>query len=396
MSLDPTPPFRAEPISRRDFLAAAAAVAVAGRGIRVAAPAPAGSLVYAGCYTDAEHRAGLHVLRAHPSSGALTHLDAVDVGENPSFVALHPRLPVLYAVNEVEHYEGRASGAIAAFRLDGRGGAVPLGHPRATGGGSPCYVSVDASGRCAFVANYGGGSVAALPIDRTGALGTASALIQHTGKGPNAERQEAPHAHCIIPDPSGRWVLGTDLGIDRIDVYRFDPRGGTLTPTTGADQTPGSGPRHLAFHPGGRWLYAIHELDQTVSAYRWDASRGRLTPVGAPVALLSAPSPGDVTSADLHVAPSGRFVYASVRGPNVLCVLAVDAMTGGVRLVQRLASGGDWPRNFALHPSGRLLYVAHERSNEIVTFAVDGRSGRLTPTGARLALHAPVCLRFAT
>lgn len=391
----PLDPLSGHPVSRRDFLATTAAVALVGRRIRIAAPNPAGSLVYVGTYTDATNRAGLHVLRAHPSSGALTHLGAVDVGENPSFVALHPRRPVLYAVNEVDRYDGRASGAIAAFALDGRGGATPLGRPRATGGGAPCYVSIDPSGRCALVANYGGGSVAAFPIDHAGALGAASALIQHTGRGPNAARQEAPHAHCIIPDPTGRWVVGTDLGIDRVDVYRLDPRAGTLTPTSGADQAPGSGPRHLAFHPDGRRLYVIHELDQTVSAYRWDASRGTLTPIGSPVPLLDARASGDATAADIHVAPSGRFAYASVRGPNVLCVLAIDAMTGGVKLVQRLPSGGNWPRNFALEPSGRFLYVAHQKSNDIVGFAVDGRSGRLTPTTVRLSLPSPVCLRFA-
>ena len=389
----PLEPLRVRSLSRRDFLSTTAAIAVLGRGLRVLRPG--GALLYVGTYTDASNRHGLHVVRVHASSGTLTHLGAIDVGENPSFVALHPRRPVLYAVNEVDRFDGRASGAIAAFVLDGRGGATPLGHPRATGGGGPAYVSIDPSGRCALVANYGGGSVAAFPIDRTGALGVASTLIQHTGHGANPSRQEAPHAHCVIPDPTGRWAIGTDLGIDRVDVYRLDPRLATLTPTTGANQAPGSGPRHLAFHPNGRWLYVIHELDQTVTAYRWNASRGTLAQIGTPLALLDTRGTGDVTAADIHVAPSGRFAYASVRGPNVLCVLAVDAMTGGVRLVQRLPSGGNWPRNFTLDPSGRFLYVAHQKSNDIIGFGVDARNGRLTPTSIRLSVPAPVCLRFA-
>lgn len=381
------------PLSRRDFLATTAALALVGRIFP--ADHQSDPLVYVGTYTDQSNRHGVHVLRAHPSSGALTHLGAIDVGENPSFVALHPRRPVLYAVNEIDRFEGRSSGAIAAFALDGRGGATPIGHARATGGTGPCYVSIDPSGRCALVANYGGGSVAAFPIDHTGALGVASTLIQHTGHGANPSRQEAPHAHCIIPDPTGRWAIGTDLGIDRVDVHRLDPRLATLTPTTSANQAAGSGPRHLAFHPNGRWLYVIHELDQTVSTYRWDVGRGTLTPVGTPVALLDSRSTGDVTAADIHVAPSGRFAYASVRGPNVLCVLAIDQVTGGVRLVQRLSSGGNWPRNFTLDPSGRFLYVAHQKSNDVVGFAVDARTGHLTPTSVRLTVPAPVCLRFA-
>lgn len=389
-------PLPEHPITRRQFVAASSAIAVTGllpRGV-AAGSRPDGPLVYVGTYTEGKRREGLHVLRMDARTGALSHVAAADVGPDPSFVALHPRLPVLYAVNELELYEGRKSGAVAAFALDGKGKVTPLGARRATGGGAPCYVSVDATGRSVFVANYAAGSIAELRVGSDGSLDAVHALVQHHGRGPNAERQEGPHAHCVIADPSNRWLLATDLGTDRIEIYRFFARSGELNtePARYAAQLAGSGPRHLAFHPNGRLLYVIHELDQTVSAYRWNAADGKLSPIGI-VRLLDGVD-ASATGADLHVSPSGRYVYATVRGPNVVCVLAVDAKTGALSLVQRLPSGGDWPRNFALDPGGRFVYVAHQKSNDIVGFTIDRTTGRLTPSGVKVAVPSPVCLRF--
>lgn len=392
-------PISERAISRREFVVTSTATLVAGaiapRRLEALARHP-DQLIYVGTYTEGKRRPGIHVLRMDERTGALARVAAADVGPDPSFVALHPRLPVLYAVNELTELDGQKSGAVAAFALDGRGGIAPLGDRRATGGGAPCYVSVDPTGRVALVANYAAGSVAAFAIRPNGALGAMTALVHDLGHGPNAARQEGPHAHCAIPDPTNRWLLSTDLGTDRLEVHRFDARRGTLVPSPRryAPQHPGSGPRHLAFHPNGRLLYVIHELDQTVSVYRWLPATGHLAMVRVVQLLDKGPS-ADATAADIHVAPSGRFVYATVRGPNVVCVLAADEH-GALRLVQRTPSGGDWPRNFSLDPSGRFLHVAHQKSNDIVGFKVDQTTGRLTPAGVRIGVPAPVCVRFAS
>lgn len=393
------PPINGRAISRREFVVTSTAALVAAgfapRRLEALARRP-DRLIYVGTYTEGKRRPGLHVLRMDERTGVLTHVATADVGPDPSFVALHPRLPVLYAVNELTEYAGQKSGSVAAFALDGKGGIAPLGDRRATGGGAPCYVSVDPTGRVVFVANYAAGSVAAIAIRPNGALGAMTSLVHDLGHGPNAARQEGPHAHCAIPDPTNRWLLSTDLGTDRLEVHHFDVRRGALVPSPRryALQRPGSGPRHLTFHPNGRLLYVIHELDQTISVYRWTPSTGHLALVRVVPLLEGGPS-ADATAADLHVAPSGRFVYATVRGPNVVCVLATDEH-GALRLVQRIPTGGNWPRNFALEPSGRFLYVAHQKSNDIVGFKVDQTNGRLTPAGVHIGVPAPVCVRFAS
>ena len=386
-----------QPVSRRAFIATASGLA-AGLAAGCARPGRRGNeelLVHVGTYTDRGRTEGVYLFRMHPDTGALRPVGAAAVGPNPSFLAVHPGHRFLYAVNEVGQWEGRPSGGVSAFSVEPESGALtPLGS-RPSGGGAPCYVSVDRTGRSALVATYMGGNVSVLPIGADGALGEATALVQHQGTGPNASRQERPHAHCIIPDPSNRYALAADLGIDRVMVYRFDDRAGTLSPaaTPFAAMPPGAGPRHLAFHPSGRYLYVVNELDLTLGALRWDGDAGTLAPL-AMLPLLERRPAGDLSAADLHVAPSGRFLYASVRGDNSLSVLSLDAAGTTPTLVQRVSTGGNWPRNFALDPSGRLLFVANQRSNSIVAFRVDQATGRLTPTGQQVEVPSPVCIRF--
>jgi 6-phosphogluconolactonase len=382
------------PLSRRDFLLAASAVAAAARG-RATAGAQSGLLVHVGTYTDRGRREGVYALRADVATGALRPVGASAVGANPSFLALHPRRRALYAVSEVGDFGGRPTGAVGAFALAADGALTPLGTPRATHGGAPCHVSLDRTGRFALVANYGGGSVAVLPIGDDGALGEATAVVQHRGSGPDAARQQGPHAHWIMTDPSNRWALATDLGIDRLLVYRFDDRAGTLAAAEppSAALAPGAGPRHVAFHPGAPVVYVVNELDTTVTAFRWDAGRGTLAPAQTLPLLASRPAV-PTYPADVHVAPSGRFLYASVRGDDSLAVLAIDATAGTLTPVQRVPTGGAWPRNFALDPSGRLLLVGNQRSNSVVGFHVDAATGRLTPTGHSAEVPSPACIRF--
>jgi 6-phosphogluconolactonase len=391
-------------VHRRTFLASSTAGAAGlltgcapGPG-PAAAPRPAAAppdgdrLVFVGTYTSRTASRGLYRFRVD-AAGAWTPLGPVDVGPDPSFLAVHPSGRVLYVVNETTTYEGAPSGAVRALAIDRATGALtPLGAVRPTGGGAPCYVSVDAGGRMLLVANYVGGSVAAFPLDAAGAIGARSYLDQHAGRGPQADRQEGPHAHSVLPDPSDRWAVSADLGIDRVTVHALDAAAGTLAPVHVAALRPGMGPRHLAFHPGGRLLYVVGELDLTLATLAFDPARGTLTEV-ATVPLLASAAPAGSTAADVHVHPSGGALWVSVRGDDSLAHFALDA-AGRATRVGRVASGGRTPRNFALAPGGARLWAANQRSDVVVAFAV-AADGGLAATGERVEVPAPVCVRFA-
>jgi 6-phosphogluconolactonase len=298
-------------------------------------------------------------------------------------------------VNEIEKYNGKTSGAVSAFAIAGDTGALTKLDEQPSEGGAPCFVSVDRSGRVVLIANYVGGSVALLPIQTGGGLAPATQVVQHTGSGPNAERQEAPHAHCIVANPSNRFALAADLGADRVFVYRLDLDGKSLRHVAGGDAVmrSGAGPRHIAFHPKLPLVFVANELDSTVATLRFDADRGTLSPLGVHSTVPVGWS-GTNYPADIHIAPSGRTVYVSNRGHNSLAVFSVTGSTGALALDQVISTEGDWPRNFSLDPTGRWLLVANQRSNSIIVFSRDQESGRLTLTHQRLALPSPVCLRF--
>lgn len=386
--------------SRRDFLAASAISLI---GLTRGSESTAlrgeaqmnGGLLYVGTYTEGGRSEGIYLVRMDRRSGQLRRVGSVDAGANPSFLAIHPNGRVLYAVNELEKYNARASGAVSAFAIARDTGGLTRLNEQPSEGGAPCYVSVDRSGRVVLIANYVGGSIALLPIQANGALAPAAQVVQHTGKGPNAERQEAAHAHCILAGPSNRFVLAADLGVDRVFVYRLDLDGKSLGHVEGGDAVmrPGAGPRHIAFHPTRPLVFVANELDSTVATLRFDAERGALSPLDT----RSTVPPGWTGSnypADIHVAASGRTLYVSNRGHNSIAVFSVAESTGALMLDQVVSTEGDWPRNFSLDPTGRWVLVANQRSDSVVVFGRDPNSGRLTPTRQQVAIPSPVCLRF--
>lgn len=386
-------------MARRDFLTASAVglsglIGLARRWER----APDEDLLYVGTYTQGTRSEGIYLVRMDRRSGKLEQVGLVDAGANPSFLAIHPNGRFLYAVNELEQYGGRATGAVSAFAIARNTGALTRLNEQPSGGGAPCYVSVDRTGRVALVANYAGGSVALLSIQPDGALAPAAHVVQHQGKGANAERQQAPHAHCIVPDPSNRFALAADLGADRVFVYRLDLDAKSLPHVEGGDAVmrPGAGPRHIAFHPTQPLVFVANELDSTVATLRFDADRGALALLDTSSTLpVGWTGGGPNYPADIHVAASGRSVYVSNRGHNSIAVFSMAASTGALALEQVVATEGDWPRNFSLHPTGRWLLVANQRSDSVVVFARDPENGKLIPSGQRLAIPSPVCLRFA-
>ncbi|WP_432172389.1 lactonase family protein [Streptomyces sp. Tue6028] len=327
---------------------------------------------------------GLGVLTTSvdPDSGALTVLSAVDGVPDPSYLALSPAGDMLYAVSET------ADGGVAAYRVHDDKPEL-TGPPVPVGGSGPTHLSVF-SGHV-LTANYGSGSVTAVPVDPLGGLAAgASGVLQHTGSGPHTPRQQGPHAHQVQPDPSGRWVVSVDLGTDSVRVCALD--GGTLRLHREIALRPGSGPRHLAFHPRGEHAYVLNELAPTVTVCRWDTADGGLRPVGETPVLSGVPS-GDAYPSGIVVAPDGRFVWTATRGQDVVSVLAPDAVGEGLRLVATVPCGGVWPRALALDPTGRFLYCANERSGDVTWFVVDPDTG-VPRRGGSVAAPAASCVVF--
>ncbi|MFL5568087.1 MAG: lactonase family protein [Gemmatimonadaceae bacterium] len=389
-------------LSRREFLATSTAGVIAlargSQGIAFGGDARVdGDLLYVGTYTDDGRSDGIYLVRMDPRSGKLRRTGSVNAGANPSFLALHQNGRVLYAVNEIDKYNGKASGAVSAFAIATATGRLTRINREASEGAAPCFVSLDRSGRVVLVANYNGGNVALLPVKADGSLVPAAQVIQHVGSGPKADRQSAPHAHCILTDPTNRFVLAADLGADRVFVYRLDIDGKSMLRVEGGDAVmrPGAGPRHLTFHPTLPIVFVANELDSTVASLRFDAERGALSQLDVRP-TVPAGWRGTNYPADIHVASSGRTVYVSNRGHNSIAVFSVAASTGALRLEQVISTEGDWPRNFTLDPTERWLLVANQKSGSIVVFSRDEDSGKLTLTRQRIALPSPVCLRFAT
>ena len=360
----------------------------------MSAPAAEDALkrVYLGTYTGKSSE-GIYMVEVHEKAGRFYERGLAAKTENPSFLAKHPKLPVLYAVGEMEG-DGDG-GTISAFRIDSATGKLILLNQASTVGAGPCHVAVAPSGLHVAVANYGGGSVALLLVGEDGSLSSVSAFVQHEGSSVNPKRQEAPHAHSVNFDPSGNFLLSADLGTDQLLVYRYDSAAGTLTPNTPAFAAlpPGAGPRHFVFHPSGEYVYVVNELASTVSVFAWDGETGALEALQE-IGTLPQDFAGESTTAEIRVHPTGRFVYASNRGHDSIAVFRVDAESGQLTAVGHTATGGSTPRNFNLDPSGRFLIAANQRSDSVFLFRVNQDTGGLTATGSSAAVGAPVCVLY--
>lgn len=352
------------------------------------------TLVYFGTYTGGKSQ-GIYLARFQPDTGRLSSPELVAELVNPAFLALHPNGRFLYAVNEVGTFQGQPGGGVSAFAIDRASGQLRRLNEGSSRGGGPCHLTVDPSGKAVLVANYGGGSIAALPILEDGRLGPARAFVQHTGSSVNPRRQQAPHAHGIYVDAANRHVFVPDLGIDKVLVYRWNPAAISLEPhePPAVSLAPGAGPRHFTFHPGGRFAYVINELLNTVTAFAYDPARGRLEEIQT-IGTLPDDFTGNNTTAEIEVHPSGRFLYGSNRGHDSLVIYRVDPDTGRLTRVGHQPTGGRTPRNFSVDPTGAWLLAANQNSDTVVTFRVDQQTGRLENTGQTLEIGAPVCIVF--
>jgi 6-phosphogluconolactonase len=356
----------------------------------------ADQLVYFGTYTSGASK-GIYVSRFDSQSGKLSTPELVAATPNPSFLALHPSQKFLYAVSEMANEGNQRQGAVAAFARDVKTGQLTLLNRQTSGGSGPCHVSLDATGQTLLVANYGSGSIAAMPIQADGQLAAAATMIQHSGSSVHA-RQAGPHAHFILPSPDNRFALTCDLGLDKVLLYQLQPTAAKLVPHEPpfVSVAAGAGPRHFAFSPDGHFVYVLNELNLTVTVFEYAPRTGRLTEFQT---LSTQPEDRSVTGRDsaaqIMVHPTGKFVYASNRGPDDIAVFSVDAQTKKLQRAQNISTQGKTPRNFNLSPDGRWLLAANQNSDSVVVFSVHPSSGLLAPTGASVSVGNPVCVLFA-
>ncbi|MER5962155.1 lactonase family protein [Streptomyces sp. NPDC002057] len=341
---------------------------------------PSGVRAYIGSFTSAGGR-GVLAADVDGTTGELTVTGGSDAVADPSFLALAGS--VLHAVSETE------AGAVAAFDIAGPA-PLPLGAPVPVDGAAPTHLAV-AAGHL-FTANYTSGSVTALPLAEDGTARPATTVLRHEGSGPVEARQSLPHAHQVLPDPSGRWIVSVDLGTDSVRVCALDPATGALTLHGETALRPGTGPRHLAFHPSGAYAYVLNELEPTLTVCRWDAGTGVLEPLGE-TPVVPEGTTGPSYPSEVVVAPDGRFLWAAVRGDDTLAVLALGADGAEAALVATVPCGGTWPRDLTLAPSGRHLYAANERSGDVTWFSLDPETG-IPVRGGAIEAPAASCVVF--
>jgi 6-phosphogluconolactonase len=351
------------------------------------------STVYIGTYTRGASK-GIYAYRFDAASGKLTPIGLAAETPNPSFLALSPNGRFLYAVNEADQFQGEKTGGVSAFAIDRASGKLKALNAVSSRGTGPCHLVVDGTGKCVIAANYNSGSVASFPVREDGSLGAAVSFEQHSGSSANAQRQAGPHAHSTVMSPDNRFVLSADLGLDEIFTYRLDPAKAAITPADPpfVKVAPGSGPRHLAFHPNGKLVYAVEEIVSKVTAFTYDSAKGSLREIQT-ISMLPADFTGRSTAAEIEVHSNGKFLYASNRGHDSIAVYSIDA-AGKLALVTTVPSNGKAPRNFAIDPTGGWMLAANQDAGGVSLYKIDQKTGKLERTGDALDVAFPVCVTF--
>jgi 6-phosphogluconolactonase len=395
-------------ITRRDFLKAASLLA-APVAPAYAANAPADRAVpqdyayaYVGTYTP--NGGGIYLFRVDRASGALTQLQVIDDIRNPSWLALNAARTRLYAVSEIDSYQGTRSGAVVSYAIDGENLQIRRLGAVNSAGASPTYASVHPSDRFVFVANYGGGNVAVFPVGPDGALGEPSDVRPSVGPRHHARAlddppgqfavsdHDSPHVHMVAADPSGQFVIANDAGLDLTLIWRFDAQAGRLLP---ADvpvvaAPSGAAPRHFVFHPNGRIFYNFYEHDAKIAVYDYDAAKGGLKPKQL-VSALPPKFSGSNLSSEILISADGRFVYAANRLHNAVAVFAV-ANDGQLRMISEVWVHADYPRCLTIDPSGEFLYSCNQKGDSITSFRISAATGGLQFTGRFEPVGSPAVM----
>ncbi len=397
--------------SRRDVIKAIAPVVLAHvisrRGL-AAAPEAGRKFAFVGSYTSAidggANGQGIYRFEVDTRTGAFTRQKLVAKVPNPSWIVIHPSRKYLYAVNEIVDQE---SGSVSAYAIEPESGDLTPLNVVSSEGRGPAHMSLDASGRFAFVANYAGGTIAVLPIEEGGRIGAAidvhrdigSVGIRSATDAPPGSfaisGHDAPHAHMIAPDPANRFVLSVDLGQDRIYVYHFDRNSGRLSPSETlpfVSFPSGDGPRHFVFHPNGRWIYVLGEESSTIAFFAYDAMHGTLN-LQQTISSLPEGFAGTNFTSEVVISPDGRFLYAANRLHDTIAICAIDG-SGRLTRAGEIPTMGDYPRHCTFDPAGEFFYVCNQRSDSITCFKMNHQTGLLSFTGQYTGIGTPAMVAF--
>ena len=345
--------------------------------------------VYLGTYTNTGVSKGIYHAVLNTETGDFSTPElACELGK-PSFLAIHPNNKFIYSVTEGD------PGKVRALRVLPDTGKLELVNQTPSGGKGPCHLIVSSNGRNLYVANYLSGSVASIAINDDGSLGDTVSVIQHEGRGPNQDRQSGPHAHSVNLSPDNKFAYVADLGLDKIMIYKVDPKTGALTANDPAffKTRAGAGPRHLTFHPNGKFVYFINELDNTVVATQYDEKSGALTEIQT-ISTLPEGYKGKTHTAEVKVHPNGKFLYGSNRGHDSIAIFAIDEKNGALKLLGFQGEGIDEPRNFNIDPTGAWCVVGNQDTDDVALFKVDSKTGLLEPTGLKRSVGKPICVKF--
>lgn len=339
---------------------------------------------------------GIYVSVLNLDSGEMTTPKLAAKVYKPAFMCMHPRLPVVYCVTETMQKDAEHPATITSFSYDADAMSLTKINSQSVEGDIPCYVSTTLDGKFALVANYTSGSVAVYPIADNGELKSASDLVVHEGKaGPSKDRQEKAHAHSILPDPSGKWIVAADLGLDQVRIYQLDTSSGKLkpAPTPSFDLPPGSGPRHISFHPDENLAFIINELASTLTSARWDPAKGTMSLIETQKTIPDS-FEGHNTTAEVLIHPLGGHIFSSNRGHDSITTFELNLSNGRIRHTGNYPTGGKTPRNFRIDPTGQFMLVENQDSDTIHSMLIGQTSGKLLPTGHVIKQPMPACIKF--
>ncbi len=359
-------------------------------------PLLSAQIMYVGTYTAPQSSSkGIYAYRFDARTGKATPLGLMAETPDPTFLALHPNGKFLYAINELDTFQSKKAGSVTAYAIDRATGKLTQLNQVSSASPGPCHLTVSASGKTVFVANYSGGSFSSFPILPDGKLGEAASFVQLHGSGVDKSRQGEPHGHSVNLPKNNKFMLGADLGTDKVMIYKVDDAASKISPNDPpfAMVKPGSGPRHLVFAPDQKHVYVLSEMASSVTTFDYNPETGAMKEIDV-ASALPADYKGQSTAAEIEIDPRGKFVYTSNRGHNSIAVFEIDPKTAKLKLIQNQSTGGAIPRAFMIDPSGNYIVAGNQNTNNISVLKIDHATGKLSPTGENLELGAPVTFVF--